>query len=721
MVWLHRLRGDRRARARHGSPAPDPFAREGWSIMRASNPIVRCLLRLTCVVAMAVALGCTPPDPSDGGPGPGDADTNGSGPADTDTTGAADALAAFQNYQLDPAVFSRAVESARLVEFVGTNGDVGHFPLDELLVLLQEDATPEDAAAIATMLGGSIVGQVPSIMLFQIELPTANESDLATARELAATDPRVAAVGYNHAIPFAEMCPALNDNEDNLILSDRCAFEDTEYYQAITMFEFFRPHLRLHEVVVGVVDSGLQADNGEFDNILSEQRLLNLNGPTAPWIETTSDGHGTGVLALIAADDNGSMINGIAERFLHRRLHVAVATIHVAMDGVVGAENAIRAGASIVNLSFTGPFDFYAEAAGEGWGRLMRTHPNVLFIVAAGDGQRRIAGHPPPAGIDLDNVVTVGGTQSCLPTERSLTTNFGPSVDMGAPGLQVPTVPRYGGPNVRFANGTSFAAPQVTALAALLKSLNPRQTPLQIKNRMKWDTFPTSTDIGGSRLTYTISMNSLLFSMNVGDPIESWIDATGLGVSRATGLILSRVCPSGMHFEVDDFGTAAVSPNLSDDHLLAGVVNAGGFNVTGNDGTLNFSLASNLEHEFMFELGAFDIVADPPPGALGALFNSNDPAASGHSLWGTAFFDACEIVERDPFTGAAPFVVHVTGSFSGLLEVVNVGASEVTYNRYDGYFSRVPLSASLFGERDPVIDHLEEICIGGRPLDAPAE
>jgi hypothetical protein len=142
MVWLHRLRGDRRARARHGSPAPDPFAREGWSIMRASNPIVRCLLRLTCVVAMAVALGCTPPDPSDGGPGPGDADTNGSGPADTDTTGAADALAAFQNYQLDPAVFSRAVESARLVEFVGTNGDVGHFPLDELLVLLQEDATP---------------------------------------------------------------------------------------------------------------------------------------------------------------------------------------------------------------------------------------------------------------------------------------------------------------------------------------------------------------------------------------------------------------------------------------------------------------------------------------------------------------------------------------------------------------------------------------------------
>jgi subtilisin family serine protease len=77
---------------------------------------------------------------------------------------------------------------------------------------------------------------------------------------------------------------------------------------------------------------------------------------------------------------------------------------------------------------------------------------------------------------NLTNCITVGATDQ--QDQRATFSNYGPEIDLAAPGQSIATVSTGGGLN--YWNGTSFSAPLVSGVAALLCSLRPSLTHHQI-------------------------------------------------------------------------------------------------------------------------------------------------------------------------------------------------------------------------------------------------
>jgi hypothetical protein len=76
--------------------------------------------------------------------------------------------------------------------------------------------------------------------------------------------------------------------------------------------------------------------------------------------------------------------------------------------------------------------------------------------------------------------------------ERAWFSNFGPEVDVAAPGVDIYST--YVGSGYEFFSGTSMASPHAAGVAAMLLSSNPAMTPTQVMGKIK----ATSEDINAS-------------------------------------------------------------------------------------------------------------------------------------------------------------------------------------------------------------------------------
>jgi subtilisin family serine protease len=150
----------------------------------------------------------------------------------------------------------------------------------------------------------------------------------------------------------------------------------------------------------------------------------------------------------------------------------------------------IKNGATIINYSQGPPYPDqlekgYSDVCRRFMGALAKAHPEVLFVAAAGnegnlkvglDGENYGFG-----GLDLPNVITVGALDG--DGKRVGFSNYaaqGGEVTLSAQGQSVPVGVGTDG-KVVTANGTSFATPQVTSAAAIMRSINPNLTAAEIK------------------------------------------------------------------------------------------------------------------------------------------------------------------------------------------------------------------------------------------------
>ena len=99
--------------------------------------------------------------------------------------------------------------------------------------------------------------------------------------------------------------------------------------------------------------------------------------------------------------------------------------------------------------------------------------PDVLFIAGAGNEDENVEFvQSVPAGLNLDNLITVGAVDQAL--NPAGFTSFGQSIDVYANGFEIlGRVP--GGKELRL-SGTSMAAPQVANIAAKMFAVNPQLT-----------------------------------------------------------------------------------------------------------------------------------------------------------------------------------------------------------------------------------------------------
>lgn len=304
-------------------------------------------------------------------------------------------------------------------------------------------------------------------------------------------------------------------------------------------------------VLVGVVDSGIDASHPELSGIVENEanglsKNFSIDGRSAL---TDPNGHGTHVAGIIAAKHNndGLNLNGVCASVKLVSLRVADQNGNFEMSELGAALSYAEANdIPILNLSLE-TSDIYVPAI------LYLTEINYtgLIVSCAGNGG------------DVDNfldeydgelpgyweeraIITVGASTS-TDARASYSNYSAEKVDLFAPGASIlscypqPKCTNYMCPesgHVAFGyhvkDGTSMAAPYVTGVAALILAHNPNLTPQQIKDTilMGVQNIPAFENIcttGGRLDAYAALQRPLLHTADADS--YAWEDETCHSVS----------------------------------------------------------------------------------------------------------------------------------------------------------------------------------------------
>jgi hypothetical protein len=404
-------------------------------------------------------------------------------------------------------------------------------PANQVIVFLADGKGAADADALATSLGGRVVGRLDFLDAYQVETSGTTEADLTAALATAR-----GTTGVTLAVPNQMIDPAEEPGEiwgvriTPMTDPPYDAGGNADGYGMIgvqTAWDYIRgSDMGLEPVKVGVVDSGLWTGSNEFDggtNIEFTDPSGRLADPEkerssadGPLTDDVSGGHGSGVASIIGADADDGGPAGVAS-VLGDRLTISntnlwgpeygttwvpaqpnpddPTVVTYPGDGtyqysaLVAIMKQVEAGSTVINMSWgpknpalTDPdvpklFRAFYE-------RMGREHPEVIFVAAAGNhGQSADGSQMYPGGFDLPNVITVGNVVNdgtVWKTSNTPGNNF--EVSIYAPGHQaVRGYNKDTGEVKNLYGGTSMASPQVAATAALLRSLNKNLTAAQVK------------------------------------------------------------------------------------------------------------------------------------------------------------------------------------------------------------------------------------------------
>ena len=236
-------------------------------------------------------------------------------------------------------------------------------------------------------------------------------------------------------------------------------------------------------IVVAVVDTGV-----DFSHADLQGKLI------AGWDFVNDDadpsddyGHGTHVAGIVTANvDNALGIAGVG----HNTRVMAVKVLNSANMGsysdiASGITYAVDNGARIINLSLggTAPSQILEDAVNYAWNN------GALLVVAAGN----YGGPTPSYPAAYVNSLAVSATD-----HRDLKwsgTSTGEFVDISAPGRAIYSTDWIGGAGEYASrSGTSMAAPHVSAVAALVLSLNETLSNADVRAILE----TTSVDLGAS-------------------------------------------------------------------------------------------------------------------------------------------------------------------------------------------------------------------------------
>ncbi|MBL0868967.1 MAG: S8 family serine peptidase [Phycisphaerales bacterium] len=263
------------------------------------------------------------------------------------------------------------------------------------------------------------------------------------------------------------------------------------------------------DVILAIVDTGVDAFHPDLNSVLvlpghnsvGKSAFAPVGGA---FNDVSLIGHGTRCAGLAAASaNNGQGVSGLAPgvRVLAVRCTNQPSGAALLSDMLNGAEWASRSGAQIVSLSFSGVTSPSVGIRGS----VLKSLGSLMFFAAGNSGAEL------SAAADWSDVVIVSAVD--FSDARYTDSNFGQPVDVAAPGVAVLTTL----PQNRYvsATGTSFAAPQAAAAAALLWSISPAISPDDVQSLLvssAIDIFEPGRDVfsGGGRLSPLRAAQQLL-------------------------------------------------------------------------------------------------------------------------------------------------------------------------------------------------------------------
>ncbi len=226
-------------------------------------------------------------------------------------------------------------------------------------------------------------------------------------------------------------------------------------------------------IKVAVIDTGVHLTHADLVGRLDTVNDYDfVNGDS----EAQDDqGHGTHVAGIIGATlNNGIGVAGIANQATILPVKVLAAdgtgTSSNVADGIRWAADK---GAKVINLSLgSNTYSSVIESA-------VQYATALDCVVVAATGNEAAYGVYYPAR--LANVVAVGST---TPSDaRSTFSNYGPQVDICAPGSDIYSTLNTGGYGTK--SGTSMATPHVAGVVALIRAKNPAWSRSEVESQLQ--------------------------------------------------------------------------------------------------------------------------------------------------------------------------------------------------------------------------------------------
>jgi subtilisin family serine protease len=309
-------------------------------------------------------------------------------------------------------------------------------------------------------------------------------------------------------------------------------------------------------IKVAVIDTGADCTHPDFmnaggsstDAALGGQLLFSLShayvattlaNPMCPWQDDF--GHGTHVSGTVAAATNNAI--GVAALGYPLQIIEYKVLDHTGNGTDLDVANAITAaadaGASVISMSLgeSGYSQTLQDAVNYAWQR------NAVVVAAAGNNNSNGLFFPAAA----NNATGVAATD--ISDVKASFSNFGPSVDIAAPGVNVlSTTTTYpaplGGSTYGSLSGTSMATPHVAALAGLIDMATPNLAAMAVVQRMQQSADGVDgtvanggwgQDLGYGRMNAyrAISVGNLR-SATVGGLVGQVVDNSGTPVASAT-------------------------------------------------------------------------------------------------------------------------------------------------------------------------------------------
>ncbi len=263
-------------------------------------------------------------------------------------------------------------------------------------------------------------------------------------------------------------------------------------------------------VTVAVVDTGTDANHPDLQGQVLDgarwvwdaaTRRVVLQDATVAQTSDDQEGHGTHVSGIIAANQDGNGITGVApsSKILPVQLFTRSAARHLSdVTFLRAVATSVRwansHGAQVVNLSLgtqvSGIVDdpgthAYLAAAQKVCAAIADvTAAGTLVVVSAGNSGD--FGNPENVPASCASALTVAATTPSL--ERTFWSSFDGNVRIAAPGDSVlsdaSTVAFGGNPLYIEESGTSMAAPMVAGAAALVFAQHPAWSADQVANRL---------------------------------------------------------------------------------------------------------------------------------------------------------------------------------------------------------------------------------------------
>jgi hypothetical protein len=222
-------------------------------------------------------------------------------------------------------------------------------------------------------------------------------------------------------------------------------------------------------VPITVVDSGVDPTDSEF---AGRPNTTFLNPQT---VEGPGEYHGTAVASLAVAPENGVGLVGVYPQAVFQSYDASPSGAITDATAALGIVAAAQHCPGVISISFGGTNrDTSLEQA-----ILYATHQGCLVVAAAGNGG--LEGNPPEYPAAYPHVLTVGATDQSNTVAPFST--ISPTLDVSAPGVGMVGAVPLSHDATGFSlglDGTSFAAPIVSAAAAWIWTLRPTLNATQI-------------------------------------------------------------------------------------------------------------------------------------------------------------------------------------------------------------------------------------------------